>query len=71
MNRFKKEIRKRGIKLEADFPFLPFEGIEAVHVDSERATISTYYNFLGWVTNRVCSDLSIKEIEWATDRLFG
>jgi len=42
MNRLKKEIRKKGVMLESDYPFMPFNGIEAVKVDSERATLSTY-----------------------------
>lgn len=56
MNRFKKEIRKRGIKLESDYPELPYyvKGkscfepgyicIESVFVNSETATVTEFYN---------------------------
>ena len=49
MNRLKKEIKKKGIMLESDYPFLPFNGIEAVKVDSELATLSTYHVSMGWM----------------------
>ena len=73
MNRLKKEIRRRGVKLESDYPYLPYEGLEAVHIDSERAIVSEYYSFYGWLTNKICPDLSLQEIDWACDRgrLFG
>lgn len=48
MNRFKKELRKRGVKLECDYPCLPFNGIETVVVDSANATVSTYHLSAGW-----------------------
>ena len=60
MNRLKKEIRKKGIKLESDYPFMPYNGIEAVKVDSENATISTYHVCAGWTIGKICRDLSIK-----------
>ena len=51
MNRFKKEIRKRGFKLESDLPCLPYElkghnyiVLESIFVNSERATIVEFYN---------------------------
>ena len=44
MNRFKKELRKKGIKLECDYPFIPYEmkhvTLEAVEVDSEICTVA-------------------------------
>lgn len=43
MNRFKMELRKHGVKLECDYPFLPYNGIESVVVDSEHAVVSTYH----------------------------
>ena len=54
MNRFKKELRKRGIKLECDYPYLPFDvsesvTLEAVTVRPDQAYISCYYNVVGWV----------------------
>ena len=48
MNRFKKELRKRGIKLECDYEYLPYNGIETVVVNSENATVSTYHLSAGW-----------------------
>lgn len=45
MNRFKKYVRNKGIKLEQDYPYLPFElpicfqSIESVIVDAEHATV--------------------------------
>lgn len=62
MNRLKKEIRKSGVKLESDYPFLPFNGIETVKVDSERATISIYHVSAGWMISRIGRDLSTEEI---------
>ena len=53
MNRVKKELRKRGIKLECDYEYLPCDlgklgggalFIEAVRVDSEKAIVTEYYN---------------------------
>lgn len=51
MNRFKKELRKRGYKLEQDFECLPTPGgIEAVTVDAERATWAIYHVSAGWAS---------------------
>lgn len=48
MNRFKKYIRTKGVKLEKDFPWLPYESgsitIESVIVNSEACTVHTVYN---------------------------
>lgn len=63
MNRLKKEIRKKGIKLESDYPFMPYEGLEAVKVDSEKVTISWYHVCAGWTTCSILSDLTLKEAE--------
>lgn len=58
MNRIKKEIRRKGIKLEMDYPFLPYyvKGkspfepsnicIEAVVVNSETAEVYEYLNVI-------------------------
>ena len=47
MNRFKKEIRKKGIKLESDYPWLPYDNstmtVGAVNVNTETATVKIYY----------------------------
>lgn len=51
MNRFKKELKKHGIRLENDFPCLPYEignniWIEGVTVDSEKCTVTQWTNVL-------------------------
>lgn len=51
MNRFKKELRRKGIKLECDYLWLPFEVskniyLEDVYVDSQRATWTEFYNVI-------------------------
>lgn len=48
MNRFKKELRKNGVMLECDYPWLPYEhrgcpALEGVHVDSEKCTVTRYF----------------------------
>lgn len=50
MNRFKKELQKRGYKLESDYEYLPCRGVEAVRVDSENAQAITYTNLVGPIT---------------------
>lgn len=47
MNRFKRETRRRGIKLECDYEWLPYNSIEAVQVDSTTAVITEYSNTMG------------------------
>lgn len=49
MNRLKKEMRKRGLKLENDYEYLPYNGIETVEVDSENAVWKQYHVSAGWV----------------------
>ena len=43
MNRFKKELSKRGYKMEKDYPYLPFNEVEAIMVDSEHAILFVYH----------------------------
>jgi hypothetical protein len=46
MTKFKKELRKRGFKLECDYNFLPFDDgaiLDSIQVDVENCTISYYY----------------------------
>lgn len=67
MNRVKKELRKRGLKLSHDYPHLPYyiKGkscfepgyvyIEDVYVNSEKATLTQYTNVgldITWRLNR-------------------
>ena len=62
MNRLKKEIRKKGVRLECDFPFLPFNGIETVKIDSEKATINVYHVGAGWIVSKILPNLGIETI---------
>lgn len=62
MNRLKKEIRRKGIKLESDYPFMPFNGLETVIVNSEKATISEYHVSAGWMVNKIGRDLSLQMV---------
>lgn len=50
MTRFKQELRKRGITLECDYEYLPYNGLETVIVDQERAAVHEYHDCLGWVS---------------------
>lgn len=43
MNRFKKELRKHNVMLECDYPWLPYEELETVIVDSEKCTVTRVY----------------------------
>lgn len=60
MNRFKKELRKHGVKLECDFDYLPCDGIETVVVDAEKATVSLYHNCVGWCVTKF--DRAMQEV---------
>ena len=46
MTAFKKYVRTKGIKLESDYPFLPFDQdgptIEGVTVNQETQTVKVY-----------------------------
>lgn len=44
MTRFKKEIRRLGFLTEEDYEYLPYNGTEAVIVNSEEATVRYCYN---------------------------
>ena len=50
MNRFKKELRKAGVKLECDYPFLPYEQgsctIDSIAVNSEECSVTHYFTSL-------------------------
>lgn len=47
MNRFKKELAKRGYKMEKDYPSMPYQTsmdfIEAITVNSELALYTIHY----------------------------
>ena len=73
MNRFKKELRKKGIKLGCDYPCLPYfiKGksvfepgyifVDGVHVNAEKATVTTYYNVI-WQTEKMLRDGTLETI---------
>ena len=49
MNRFKKELAKRGYKMEKDYISMPYSTdnnytIEGIKVDAEHCRLITYYN---------------------------
>ena len=60
MNRFKKELRARGYKLENDYECLPCDGIETVVANAEAATLSIYHVSAGWL--RVGFNRAMKEV---------
>lgn len=70
MNRVKKELRKKGLKLESDYPYLPFyiKGnsifepgyifVDEIRVDSEKATLYRFLN-IGRETHTMQRDGSV------------
>ena len=48
MNRFKKEVRKKGFKLENDYPWLPYDmksvTLEGVTANAEKVRVINWYN---------------------------
>ena len=62
MNRFKKELRKRGIKLESDYPFIPYNGLEAIIVHSDTATVSEYHDCAGWVRTSFARNMEMSTV---------
>lgn len=58
MNRFKKEIRKRGFKLESDFEYLPIDGLDSVNCNAANASYFEYYYCLGTVKYQFNRDLT-------------
>lgn len=66
MNRFKKEIRKKGIKLENEYDSIPYVfdngiSIQAIDINSETATIVHFYN-VDVVIERMERDGSMTDI---------
>lgn len=53
MTRFKEYIRKAGIKLENDYPYMPYDSIETVetYFDTELnyIVVLTYHVSAGWL----------------------
>ena len=56
MTRFAKELRKRGYKLECDYPWLPYyQGsvtLDTVVVNSNDCTLNEYYCETGWIITK-------------------
>jgi hypothetical protein len=51
MNRFKKELAKRGYKMEQDFEYMPYETspgiyLEGIEVNAEACTYTKHYSVL-------------------------
>ena len=74
MNRLKRYLRTKGVKLENDYTWLPYEVaynifIEGVYINSEKATITTYYNVI-MNQQQLNRDGSITFISDETDELF-
>lgn len=68
MTRYKKELKKRGFKLESDFPFLPYElktggTLETIKTEIVAPFIvyKSYYCELGWC--RTYLDKNFNEIK--------
>jgi hypothetical protein len=50
MNRIKKEFRKKGFLIEEDYPYMPYDGTEAISIDSIEGTYNIYDDRLGTVS---------------------
>ena len=59
MTRVKEEFRKRGMKLEQDYEYLPYNGIEEIQVDPEKAVLRIYHVSAGWTCCQMQRDGSI------------
>ena len=51
MNRFKKEVRKLGYKLDMDYPCLPYNGIDSAWCNAEKANYYVYHYCMGLITH--------------------
>ena len=62
MNRFTKEVRKRGFKTEADYEYLPCGDIESAWVNAEKAECYVYHYGLGIITYKHNRDMTYETI---------
>lgn len=62
MNRFTKEVRKRGFKIETDYEYLPSGNVEITWVNAEKAECYVYHFGLGVITYKYNRDMSYKTI---------
>jgi len=49
MNRFTRELRKRGYKIDNDFEYLPYNGLDHVEVHADLAEFWAFWYTLGLV----------------------
>lgn len=49
MTRFKEWVRTQGVRLEQDYEYLPYNGIDCVVVVADRAQVSTFHYGAGWM----------------------
>lgn len=50
MNAFKRYVKRKGIKLESDYPYMPYGELDSVWINSEKATVTHAYYTVGCVT---------------------
>lgn len=67
MNRFKKELRKQGVKFECDYSYMPYDlgthSLEWVIVNSERCTV-TYITTAITLTDYYDTSMNVYKQEW-------
>lgn len=73
MTRYKQELRKHGFRLENDFEYLPFEGIETVKANilTEGIIYSTYHICGGWHHVLIQNDGEMYEFDYTSGIGFG
>lgn len=66
MTRYKEYLRNAGFKLENDYPYLPFNGIETVQtcIELNFIVVETYHVSTGW--QRLLVDVHGNLIDWET-----
>ncbi len=64
MNRFKKELTKKGFRMQHLEPTLPSnDGLDSVEVNSEEASITHHYTFLSMKTY-LDRKMEVKEVHY-------
>lgn len=66
MNRIKKELMRKGVKLEHQYECLPYNGIQAVKVYSESASVAVFHTgiALRWTLTRTGELIDTTPEEW-------
>lgn len=64
MTRYKEYLKEKGFKLEDDYPYLPFDGVETVEtfIMDSMIHIRIYDNRVGWHGYIIYSDGEVLEI---------